>query len=184
MPLGGSSLCPMLDEYISGSASVPCRWSREFSLFSPGSGISGNFLFARPTCVETTMPPFESHVTIGSGPGPPAELPVRRPPREGCAAASEGERQAEAITARLERKRRSAKDSGCPTAGTVQIAYALQGLWSCVADPGEMTVLQAHKAMQLHLECGVDTCWVRRRARAALVEDGRMVLDDRATHVE
>ncbi|MBF6143950.1 hypothetical protein A5780_34145 [Nocardia sp. 852002-20019_SCH5090214] len=54
------------------------------------------------------------------------------------------------------------------------------GLLRCGADPGIMTVEQAHAAMQLHLDCTVDTCVVRRRARAVLVEQGRCVLDDRA----
>ncbi|MFF0489058.1 hypothetical protein ACFYTQ_08535 [Nocardia sp. NPDC004068] len=53
-------------------------------------------------------------------------------------------------------------------------------LLRCGADPGVMTVEQAHAAMQLHLECAVDTCKVRRRARAVLVEEGRCVLDERA----
>ncbi|MEU4416049.1 hypothetical protein [Nocardia salmonicida] len=34
--------------------------------------------------------------------------------------------------------------------------------------------------MQVHLECAVDTCRSRRRARATLVEQNRMVLDERA----
>ncbi|WP_019932103.1 hypothetical protein [Nocardia sp. BMG111209] len=54
------------------------------------------------------------------------------------------------------------------------------GLLRCGADPGVMSVGQAHAAMQLHLDCTVDTCRVRRRARAVLVEAGRCVLDERA----
>ncbi|WP_067884687.1 hypothetical protein [Nocardia vaccinii] len=54
------------------------------------------------------------------------------------------------------------------------------GLLRCANDPGVMTVEQAHAAMQLHLECSVDLCRVRRRARAVLVEEGRCVLDQRA----
>ncbi|NKY53740.1 hypothetical protein [Nocardia vermiculata] len=54
------------------------------------------------------------------------------------------------------------------------------GLLRCGSDPGVMTAEQAHAAMQLHLDCTVDTCVVRRRARAVLVEQGRCVLDDRA----
>ncbi|MFI5778339.1 hypothetical protein [Nocardia sp. NPDC051570] len=54
------------------------------------------------------------------------------------------------------------------------------GLLGCGVDPGVMTVEHAHAAMQVHLECAVDTCKVRRRARAVLVEEGRCVLDERA----
>ncbi|MEU0543436.1 hypothetical protein [Nocardia sp. NPDC005978] len=43
-----------------------------------------------------------------------------------------------------------------------------------------MSVEEAHSAMQLHLDCTVETCQVRRRARATLVEEGRCVLDERA----
>lgn len=51
----------------------------------------------------------------------------------------------------------------------------------CVNDPGALTIDQAHRVMQIHLECDVDTCRARRRARTTLVESKRMVLDDRAT---
>lgn len=50
----------------------------------------------------------------------------------------------------------------------------------CTVDPGELTTEQAHRGMQVHLECGVDTCKVRRRARSTLVANNRMVLDCRA----
>ncbi|GAB2523926.1 hypothetical protein ACFXHA_20620 [Nocardia sp. NPDC059240] len=50
----------------------------------------------------------------------------------------------------------------------------------CRRDPGVMSAEQAHAAMQLHLDCTVATCKVRRRARATLVEEGRCVLDERA----
>lgn len=53
----------------------------------------------------------------------------------------------------------------------------------CHRDPGELTAEQAHRAMQVHLECDVDTCRTRRRARTTLVEQKRMVLDDRALPV-
>ncbi|WP_405487243.1 hypothetical protein [Nocardia sp. NBC_00511] len=53
-------------------------------------------------------------------------------------------------------------------------------LSQCRRDPGLMSVEQAHAAMQLHLDCTVDSCKVRRRARAILVEEGRCVLDERA----
>lgn len=56
----------------------------------------------------------------------------------------------------------------------------LAALLACGTDPGVMTTEQAHAAMQLHLDCTVDECRVRRRARATLVESGRCVLDDRA----
>ncbi|MFD3510057.1 hypothetical protein [Nocardia sp. NPDC058666] len=54
-------------------------------------------------------------------------------------------------------------------------------LLSCGSDPGPMEPEQAHAAMQLHLDCTVDECRVRRRARKTLVEAGRCVLDERAT---
>ncbi|WP_227997724.1 hypothetical protein [Nocardia australiensis] len=54
------------------------------------------------------------------------------------------------------------------------------GLLVCGRDPGIMTTEQAHAAMQLHIECTVDHCRVRRRARTTLVEEGKCVLDDRA----
>lgn len=53
-------------------------------------------------------------------------------------------------------------------------------LLACGTDPGPMTTEQAHAAMQMHLDCTVDECRVRRRARTTLVEAGRCVLDDRA----
>ncbi|MFI8977414.1 hypothetical protein ACIGO9_31360 [Nocardia asteroides] len=51
----------------------------------------------------------------------------------------------------------------------------------CVRDPGPLIADQAHRDMQVHLECDVDTCKARRRARATLGDSKRMVLDDRAT---
>lgn len=54
------------------------------------------------------------------------------------------------------------------------------GLLRCGVDPGVINAEQAHAAMQLHLDCTVDTCVVRRRARAVLVDQGRCVLDQRA----
>ncbi|MFC6011559.1 hypothetical protein [Nocardia lasii] len=60
----------------------------------------------------------------------------------------------------------------------MHIAAALQ---SCGDDPGPMNPEQAHAAMQSHLDCTVDECRVRRRARRTLVEAGRCVLDERAT---
>ncbi|MTE14633.1 hypothetical protein [Nocardia aurantiaca] len=56
----------------------------------------------------------------------------------------------------------------------------IAGLSRCRRDPGVMNVEQAHAAMQLHLDCTVQTCKVRRRARATLVAEGRCVLDERA----
>lgn len=50
----------------------------------------------------------------------------------------------------------------------------------CNRDPGPLTAENAHKVMQVHLECEVDTCRARRRARNTLVELKRMVLDERA----
>lgn len=54
------------------------------------------------------------------------------------------------------------------------------GLLQCRNDPGMLSAEQAHAAMQLHLDCTVETCSVRRRARTTLVESGRCVLDERA----
>ncbi|UGT65009.1 hypothetical protein LTT61_18280 [Nocardia asteroides] len=56
----------------------------------------------------------------------------------------------------------------------------LAALYACAADPGPLTPEQAHTAMQLHLDCTVDECLARRRARRTLVEAGRCVLDARA----
>lgn len=56
----------------------------------------------------------------------------------------------------------------------------MNALLLCGRDPGPLTVEQAHRAMQVHLECAVDTCRSRRRARNTLVEQNRMVLDQRA----
>ena len=53
-------------------------------------------------------------------------------------------------------------------------------LLDCADDPGAMSPDQAHAAMQAHLDCTVDICLVRRRARATLVDTGRCVLDNRA----
>ncbi|RJO76930.1 hypothetical protein D5S18_12015 [Nocardia panacis] len=50
----------------------------------------------------------------------------------------------------------------------------------CGRDPGPINTRQAHTAMQLHLDCTVDRCKVRRRARTTLVEAGKCVLDERA----
>lgn len=54
------------------------------------------------------------------------------------------------------------------------------GLLRCRKDPGRMTVEQAHAAMQMHIDCTVTDCRVRRRARSTLVAEGRCVLDERA----
>ncbi|PXX71011.1 hypothetical protein DFR70_101432 [Nocardia tenerifensis] len=53
-------------------------------------------------------------------------------------------------------------------------------LADCRVDPGPMSAARAHRAMQIHLDCTVDTCRVRRRARGVLVQAGSMVLDPRA----
>ena len=46
----------------------------------------------------------------------------------------------------------------------------------CTNDPGELSLDEAHRAMQVHLDCVVDTCRARRRARDTLVAAERMVL--------
>ncbi|MEV4126615.1 hypothetical protein [Nocardia sp. NPDC049707] len=53
-------------------------------------------------------------------------------------------------------------------------------LLACGNDPGVLTIEQAHAAMQLHIDCTVDRCRVRRAARTTLVEAGKCVLDERA----
>ncbi|WP_306361040.1 hypothetical protein [Nocardia sp. CC227C] len=87
----------------------------------------------------------------------------------------------QAIIDRIERERRQPLAPEPATGETTAIGYTVRGLWSCHTDPGDLTAIQAHHAMQLHLGCGVDRCRVRRRARDALVAAGRMVLDARAT---
>ncbi|WP_330182069.1 hypothetical protein OHB26_38050 [Nocardia sp. NBC_01503] len=84
----------------------------------------------------------------------------------------------QAIIERIDREKRAAAERA--PAESSSVGYSVRGLWSCYADPGELTAAQAHTAMQLHLECGVATCQVRWRARNALVSAGRMVLDPRA----
>ncbi len=54
-------------------------------------------------------------------------------------------------------------------------------LSNCARDPGERSAGQAHRAMQVHLDCSVESCRVRRRARRTLVEARSMVSDERAT---
>lgn len=54
-------------------------------------------------------------------------------------------------------------------------------LFDCTIDPGDLTLDQAHQAMQIHMCCTVDDCLVRRRARQILVDTGQMVLAHRAT---
>lgn len=90
---------------------------------------------------------------------------------------------ARAIIERIDREKRQNTGARHPATETADVAYSVRGLWSCYADPGELTAAQAHTAMQMHLGCGVDTCRVRWRARTALVADGRMVLDPRAARL-
>ncbi|MFD3594355.1 hypothetical protein ACFWU5_16650 [Nocardia sp. NPDC058640] len=66
---------------------------------------------------------------------------------------------------------------------TSRTLFQSDSLLMCNRDPGPLTAQQAHRAMQVHLECGVDTCRCRRRARTTLVELNRMVLDERAEKV-
>ncbi|UGT41850.1 hypothetical protein LTV02_39145 [Nocardia yamanashiensis] len=87
---------------------------------------------------------------------------------------------ARAIIERVVRETQQAPDDPHQTSEMVTVGNSVRGLWSCYADPGELTTTQAHTAMQLHLGCGVDTCHVRRRARTALVAAGHMILDPRA----
>ncbi|WP_405167300.1 hypothetical protein OG203_20770 [Nocardia sp. NBC_01499] len=61
------------------------------------------------------------------------------------------------------------------------VTQVISTIARCSVDPGELTPEQAHRAMQVHLNCSVDVCRVRRRARRTLVESRRMVLDERAT---
>ncbi|MEU1204935.1 hypothetical protein [Nocardia sp. NPDC005825] len=86
----------------------------------------------------------------------------------------------QAIIDRIEHEKRQTVVSDRATEEPSAAGYSVRGLWSCYSDPGTLTAAQAHTAMRLHLGCGVDTCLVRSRARAALVAAGRMVLDRRA----
>jgi hypothetical protein len=54
-------------------------------------------------------------------------------------------------------------------------------LSDCAKGPSELAAGQAHTAMQVHLDCSVELCRVRRHARGTLVEARLMVLDERAT---
>ncbi|GAB4585030.1 hypothetical protein [Nocardia sp. IFM 10818] len=87
---------------------------------------------------------------------------------------------AQAIIERVDREKQQAIDVGHPTPEAAAVGYSVRGLWSCYADPGELTATQAHTAMQWHLGCGVDRCLVRRRVRDVFVAAGRMVLNGRA----
>lgn len=60
------------------------------------------------------------------------------------------------------------------------VTSIISAITDCYTDPGNLTPEQAHRAMQIHLECSVDLCRVRRRARHTLVEAKLMVLDQRA----
>ncbi|WP_062983369.1 hypothetical protein [Nocardia anaemiae] len=60
------------------------------------------------------------------------------------------------------------------------VTTIISNIGDCRRDPGALTEQQAHRAMQVHLYCSVDSCKVRRRARQTLVESRRMVLDERA----
>lgn len=71
-----------------------------------------------------------------------------------------------------------AKQFGCPTF-TRPGHRGERGMWSCGSDPGPMSGPQAHLAMQVHIDCVLYACAVRRRARATLVESGAMRLDGR-----
>ncbi|WP_157555287.1 hypothetical protein [Nocardia crassostreae] len=55
-------------------------------------------------------------------------------------------------------------------------AETMMYLFDCTIDPGDLTLPQAHQAMQIHMCCTVDNCLVRRRARQILVDTGQMVL--------
>ncbi|MFC9999245.1 hypothetical protein [Nocardia sp. NPDC127526] len=86
----------------------------------------------------------------------------------------------QAIIERVDRENQQTAGARHPAPESPTAGYSVRGLWSCYADPGELSTAQAHTAMQLHLGCGVETCRVRRRARTALVAAGRMILDPRA----
>ncbi|MEV4240118.1 MULTISPECIES: hypothetical protein [unclassified Nocardia] len=60
------------------------------------------------------------------------------------------------------------------------VTTIISNFGDCYRDPGTLSEVQAHRAMQVHLYCSVDSCKVRRRARQTLVESRRMVLDERA----
>jgi len=47
---------------------------------------------------------------------------------------------------------------------------------SCSTPARPLTIDQAHRAMQVHLECAIDHCGCKRAAQSALVGAGRMRL--------
>ena len=53
-------------------------------------------------------------------------------------------------------------------------------VFPCDLDPGRLTTAEAHRVMQIHLECSSSYCVARRRGRQTLVDTKRMVLDERA----
>lgn len=53
-------------------------------------------------------------------------------------------------------------------------------IFPCDEDPGPLSKQDAHRLMQLHIDCQADICRARRRARTTLVEAKAMVLDERA----
>ncbi|WP_280362413.1 hypothetical protein [Nocardia wallacei] len=67
-----------------------------------------------------------------------------------------------------------------PTMELPMVDHRVPGVLACHTDPGPLSPEQAHRIMQRHLDCGVDICRMRRRARHTLVEARRMVLDQRA----
>ncbi|WP_040814862.1 hypothetical protein [Nocardia concava] len=87
----------------------------------------------------------------------------------------------QSIIDRIEREKQQTADAEPVADHFTTVGYPVCGLGPCHTDPGKLTVAQAHTAMQSHLECGVDTCRVRGRARNTLVAAGCMVLDPRAT---
>ncbi|TCJ94297.1 hypothetical protein DFR71_4896 [Nocardia alba] len=60
------------------------------------------------------------------------------------------------------------------------VTSIISAIADCHSDPGKLSAEQAHRVMQTHLECSVDLCRARRRARQVLVEAKLMVLDQRA----
>lgn len=101
----------------------------------------------------------------------------------GSSSSGRGTRTVDRIADELDREHREraaeAKRVGCPTF-TRRGPNGEFGLWVCAHDPGEMTDHEAHLAMQVHLDCELWACAVRRRGRETLVESGAMILDVRA----
>lgn len=57
------------------------------------------------------------------------------------------------------------------------------GLLNHSAVPGVMSIDDAHRVMQLHMNCTVSICDLKRQAKVTLIAEGRMVPDTHRDHV-